>query len=222
MLDHHIGKSIVYHLAFADSMRFSELKPDDIDNKLFNYHLKKVISEGYVIKTSDGHYALTPEGRRVGKGALKQQSRLIDRAYSVLLLAIRRKSDGSWLLYKRRTHPLLGMTGFMHAQPTPTASSIEVAAQECKIKTGLSGEFTVRGSGYFRVYQGDALESFTHFTLLGCDDIQGELEADNELAEYYWDSSPDFSNKDMLPNMQTLVGLYETNKLFFTEKTFHI
>lgn len=222
MLDHHIGKSIVYQLAFADSLRFSELQPDDIDSKLFTYHLKKVITEGYVTKTLEGRYTLTPEGRRVGKGALKQQSRLIDRAYSVLLLAIRRKHDGAWLLYKRHTHPLLGMAGFMHVQPVAYTDSVQIAVQECQIKTGLTGEFTVKGSGYFRVYRDDTLESFTHFTLLTCDDIQGELTADNELAEYYWDTSPDFSAEGMLPNMQLLGELYKKNELFFVEKTFQL
>ncbi len=220
MLDHHIGKSIVYHLAFADSMRFSELQPDDIDSKLFTYHLKKVIQEGYVIKTDEGHYALTPEGRRVGKGALKKQSRLIDRAYSVLLLVIRRQSDGAWLLYKRHTHPLLGLSGFMHAQPTAQTDVVQTAHDECLTKTGLSGDFTVKGSGYFRVYRGDELESFTHFTLLGCDDIGGDLVADTELADYYWEKSPDFSAEGMLPNMSLLAELYGKNSPFFVEKTF--
>src|SRR6187549_3745870 len=105
MLDHHIQRSIVYNLAFADSLRFGELKPYDIDNKLFTYHLKKVVSAGYAVKLESGEYALTPEGRRVGKGALKKQSHLIDRAYSVLLLSIQRE-DGAWLLYRRQTHPL--------------------------------------------------------------------------------------------------------------------
>ena len=93
MLDHHIQRTIVYTLAFAESLRFAELKPDDIDSKLFTYHLKKVVSAGFVTKTADGAYALTPEGRRVGKGALEKQSRMINRAYSILLLAIRRKED---------------------------------------------------------------------------------------------------------------------------------
>ena len=77
MLDHHIQRTIVYTLAFAESMRFGELKPDELDNKLFNYHLKKVIAAGYVAKNDEGLYTLTSEGKRVGKGALKKQSRLI-------------------------------------------------------------------------------------------------------------------------------------------------
>ena len=222
MLDHHIQRTIVYTLAFAESLRFAELKPDDIDSKLFTYHLKKVVSAGFVTKTADGAYALTPEGRRVGKGALEKQSRMINRAYSILLLAIRRKEDGAWLLYRRQTHPLLGLTGFMQAQPVADMETTETAKNQCLEKTGLSGDFNVHGHGYFRVYREDELESFIHFTLLVCTDIQGELRQSSEPAEYYWDVNPDFAAPDMLPNMQTLHRMFEAPAGSFVEQTFHL
>jgi len=222
MLDHHIQRTIVYQLAFADSLRFSELKPDDIDSKLFTYHLKKVVAAGFVAKTDDGEYTLTPEGRRVGKGALKKQSRMIDRAYSILLLAIQRQEDGAWLLYRRQTHPLLGLTGFMQAQPVADQDVAVTAKQECLAKTGLEGDFTVHGHGYFRVYRGDALESFIHFTLLKCTDIQGEVRQNNGVAEYYWDAAPDFAAADMLPNMQILHKMCAAPAGTFAEETFQL
>jgi hypothetical protein len=222
MLDHHIQRSIVYQLAFAPSMRFGELKPDDIDNKLFTYHLKKVVAAGYVTKNDDGLYALTSEGRRMGKGVLKTESRLLDRAYSTLLLAIRRKSDGAWLLYTRHTHPMIGLTGFMHAQPNAAVNIAETAALECKQKTGLDGMFRVHGHGYFRVYHDNQLESFTHFTLLVCDDIRGELAQNSELADYHWELQPDFGAAHMLPNMQVLRDMYAGTAGGFIERTFDI
>ncbi|MNH49947.1 hypothetical protein D3C73_15430 [compost metagenome] len=222
MLDHHIQRTIVYQLAFAPSMRFGELKPDDIDNKLFTYHLKKVMTAGYIVKNDDGLYALTSEGRRIGKGVLKKESRLIDRAYSTLLLAIRRKSDGAWLLYTRHTHPMIGLTGFMHAQPTATTAILETASLECKEKTGLSADFRVHGHGYFRVYHNEQLESFTHFTLLVCDDAQGELSQNSKLANYHWEQAPSFDAPHMLPNMQALYAMYTGPAGAFIERTFNI
>jgi len=222
MLDHHIQRTIVYHLAFADSMRFGELKPDEVDNKLFTYHLKKVVSAGYVTKLEDGEYALTPEGRRVGKGALKKQSRMIDRAYSVLLLAIQREEDGAWLLYRRQTHPLLGLTGYMHAQPVVDKSVTVTATQVCLQETGLSAEFSVHGHGYFRVYRDQQLESFIHFTLLKCTQIQGELNQNSEQAEYYWEPEPDFAGPNMLPNMQILHKMSEAPAGMFVDETFYL
>lgn len=46
MLTHHIQHAIIQKLVTNDGLTFSDLKPDDIDNKLFTYHLKITIREG--------------------------------------------------------------------------------------------------------------------------------------------------------------------------------
>ena len=222
MLDHYIQRDIVYRLAFTEGERFSDLKPDDIESKLFTYHLKKVVAAGYAEKGEDGLYRLTPEGRRIGVGAFRDHHMATDRAYSVLLLVIRRISDGAWLLYRRNTHPLIGLSGFMHTTPTAFSDAPTRAKSELLLKTGLTGEFAVAGEGYFRVYDGDELESFTHFTLLACNDATGELIQNSELAEYYWQDTPDFASKEMLPNMVTLHDLYMNDDQRFVEKTFKL
>ncbi len=222
MFDHHIQRTIVYTLAFADSLRFSELQPDGVDNKLFSYHLKKVVHAGYVTKNEDGTYSLTPEGRRVGKGALQKQSRYINRAYSLLFLIVRRQTDGAWLLFKRGNQPLLGWSGFMQAQPTPESTAIELAHTACFEKTGLQGDFTVISNGYFRIYKDGELESFTHFTLLACDDIRGELIQQDTFGEYAWVLDPDFSAPTILPTAPTLSHAYLKRDQSFIEETFQL
>lgn len=222
MLEHHLQRSIVYRLALSHELHFSELKPDVIDNKLFTYHLHKVEKAGYVTKNTEGLYALTPEGRRLGIRVLQNQQALIDQPESVLFLVVRRKSDGAWLFYKRKSHPLIDRVGFMHCTPNATEDTLTTAQKECMEKTGLSCEFTVRGSGYFRVFRDKELESFTNFTMLVCETAEGDLVQNDEHADYYWEQAPDFTNKAMLPNMSTLADLYRTGELFFVEKTLHI
>lgn len=222
MLDHHIQRSLVYKLALSSGLRFSELKPTDIENKLFDYHLKKVLQAGYVAKQEDGSYALTSEGRRLGVHVLDNVQALVDRAYSVLFLVIRRKTDGAWLLYKRKAHPLMGKIGFMHATPNSSELVTEIAHNICKEKTGLDCEFTPLGSGYFRVFNQGQLESFTHFTLLVCEDAQGELRQEDSLAEYTWFEAIDPEEKNLLPNMPTLLDLYQAQKPFFVDKIIHL
>ena len=220
MLEHHIQKSIVYSLALTESARFSELKPDILDNKLFDYHLKKVIAEGLVAKNEAGEYALTSKGRRVGKDTIAKSDQLLDRAYSVLFMAIRRPSDGAWLLCKRKAHPLLGKVGFLKAQPTFTETADVTAKNVTLQKTGLSGDFTVRGSGYLRMFEDNDIESFTHFTLLECIDISGELQQLDEFAEYYWDTHPDFTAADMLPSIALFAAKLAEPGLFYLEQNF--
>jgi len=222
MLDHHLQRSIVYRLAQTPSLRFSDLKPDVVDNKLFTYHLKKVVSAGYITKTSDGGYSLTPKGRRLGTRVFISQQALVDRADSVLFLGIKRSSDGAWLLYKRGTYPLLEKIGFMHATPNSLEDAPVTAHRTLKEKTGLSGTFTPLGGGYFRVYEKDNLESFTHFTLLECQEVSGELVQNDPHAEYFWDKSPDFKDQKMLPNMELLAELLGAHQPFFIERTLHV
>ena len=222
MLDHHIQRTIVYKLALATTLRFSELKPDELENKLFTYHLKKVVSEGYAAKDQEGLYKLTPEGRRLGVYILDNTEPLFDRADPVIFMAVRRKEDHSWLLYRRKSHPLIGKVGFMHTTPNASELSTETAAKSLLEKTGLVGTFEVLGAGFFRIYEESRLESFTNFTLLVCNDAVGSLQADDELADYFWVSSPDSESANLLPNMPTLLELYEEGRLFFVERTLKI
>lgn len=221
MLDHHLQRDIVYRLAFLDGARFSELKPDDVENKLFTYHLQKLMVAGYVDKGEDGLYRLSAEGRRIGVGAFRDRHMSTDRAYSILILAIRRASDGAWLLYRRKTHPLRGKCGYMHTTPIAMQEAPERASAECKEKTGLDGKFSVIGEGYFRFFEGEELESFTHFTLLKCDDIQGELMQNDERGEFFWEVDPDFGDETMLQNMVSLHELYKAELPQFIEATFN-
>lgn len=220
MLEHHIQREIVYRLAFAKSLRFSELKPDHLENKSFDYHLKIAIRDGLIAKNENGEYELTSEGKRVGKGALKNSSRFLDRAYSVLFLAI--KSGDSYLLYRRKTQPMLGGVGFMHAQPNIDETICETAKRVLTEQTGLSGDFAVKSSGFFRIFRGDEIESFTHFTLLFCENAAGELNANDNLAEYFWMENPDFSHSEMLPSMPTLAKILADTDEYFVEQTLRI
>jgi len=219
MLDHHIQRSIVYRLALLESARFSGLKPDEVENKLFTYHLKKVVAAGLVAKTDKGLYQLTSKGRRLGVHVFEGQLDRLDRAVSVLLLIVRRTSDGAWLLYRRKTHPLRGRVGYMHAAPTSTESTVITARRELKAKTGLEADFAVIGSGYFRVFEGDNLESFTHFNLLASEDATGELKVADKHADYFWELKPDFADPTMLPNMSILAAAYQRGEPFFLEET---
>lgn len=218
MLDHHIQRSIVYKLALHEGLRFSELKAPDLENKLFDYHLKKVVASGYVEKSKTGTYQLTPEGRRLGVHVLQNTQALVDRAYSVLFLAVRRALDGAWLLYKRKNHPLIGNVGFMHATPNSEETILETAQRECYERTGLIAEFSVLGSGYFRIFRASKLESFTHFTLLTCNDASGALAQNDPHAEYFWVDTIDTLQQDLLPTMPVLLEKYAAGEPFFIEQ----
>ena len=217
MLDHHLQRSIVYRLAFSAGLRFSELKPDTVENKLFDYHLKKVLAAGYVMKDGAGLYTLTPEGRRLGTRILDKQQALADQAESVLFLIIRQAADGAWLMYTRGTHPMLGYSGFMHCTPNANEPCEVTAARECLERTGLQASFRALGGGYSRIKADDGtLESFTNFTLLVSDDAEGDLIQHDTYAEYYWEATPS-ADRTYFPTTAALMEAYERNEPFFIE-----
>jgi hypothetical protein len=222
MLEHHIQKAIVYKLAFSPGLRFSELKPDDLDNKLFDYHLKLVIRAGLVKKDENGLYSLTSEGKRVGVGVIDKQFLALDRAHSVVFLIVRHKSDNAWLLFKRKTHPLLGEIGFMHVNPVVEKNIFETAKEELLAKTGLKADFTYIGGGFFKIFHGSELESYTHFTVLAAKEVEGELVQNSEKGEYFWQADIKQIEEKLLPTAKELADQYLTGQQFFVEKTFNL
>jgi DNA-binding MarR family transcriptional regulator len=219
MLSHNIQHSIVRVLAKVDGLTFSELRPDLLDNKLFTYHLKIVIREGFVEKSVDGKYRLTPSGQKLWRRMAEKPNVIALRAYSVLFLIIKSPTHG-WLLYRRKTHPVIDKVGFMHTTPRAQTSILDGATQDTLEKTGLSCTFSVIGSGFFRMRKGDTIDGFNNFTLLLCESARGILTPNDELADYFWVKDPDFSSPDMLPNMKILVEKYQDNDVpFFIDES---
>jgi hypothetical protein len=126
------------------------------------------------------------------------------RAFSVLYLAVHHKENG-WLLYRRNTHPLKNHIGFMHAVPDVLFPTEKRASAELLTKTGLVGDFQVIGSGFFRTYSGDTIDSFTNFTILLCENPEGELEQADDNADYYWVDVISKTMPNLLPNMPVLL-----------------
>jgi hypothetical protein len=63
-IDHHIQAAIVVQLFSATTaVPFNELKPADVQNSLFMYHMNKLESRGVVERSPDG-FRLTASGAR--------------------------------------------------------------------------------------------------------------------------------------------------------------
>jgi len=66
------------------------------------------------------------------------------------------------------------------------------------------------------------LESFTHFTLLYSENIEGDLMHSDAKASYFWESDLSRASGDVFPSTPFLYDLYKKKRPFFTEKTFYI
>ena len=61
IIDHHLQAAIVKRLFLQSPLVFSNLKPADVENSLFMYHVRKLVSRGIVEKAEAG-FQLTPVG----------------------------------------------------------------------------------------------------------------------------------------------------------------
>ncbi len=60
---HHIRRTILDMLAIAESLRYGQLKPKELDGNVFTYHLQGLISDKLIQKNAAGDYCLTHKGR---------------------------------------------------------------------------------------------------------------------------------------------------------------
>jgi ADP-ribose pyrophosphatase YjhB (NUDIX family) len=132
---------------------------------------------------------------------------LLEQAHSILLMCLR--TDEGWLLRKRLAQPMFGRIGFVHGEPIAEEPAIDTAKRCFEERTSLRADFKPIGTGYVCLFQGDDLDSFTHFTLLYADKYEGELLAQMRNGENSWMPTPDFEDPAMIPSMPDLIKLIE-------------
>jgi len=209
VIEHHLQKKILHTLVLHERARFADLKPHDMDSNMFTYHLQQLMKQQYVAKDEDGWYELTPSGKAEGVNITLPATTKWQQAHAILLLAVRDQS-GAWLLRRRLAQPTYGLSGFIHGEPVASEAATETAAAILERRTGVAASFTPAGSGYIRIFQNGALESFTAFTLLAATIEQQEVKAQDETGENFWYEGSDFTAVDMLPSMANLVEQLES------------
>jgi DNA-binding HxlR family transcriptional regulator len=220
MQDHHLQKDILYKLVTNDSLRFSELRPKNIDSNVITYHLQQLIKQKLVTKTDSGQYALTELGKVAGINITLSKKELLEQAHSVILMALR---DGDkWLLRKRKAQPMYDKVGFVHSEPTANEDSLVTAKKDFKSRTGLDANFEPKGFGYVKLIRGGNLESFIHFILFEATEYTGTLEEVLRNGVNYWQENPNFSSTEMIPSMSDMVKQMNKKDVFYFDKTYDI
>lgn len=143
---HQYQVQILRELLLKEESKFSELKKSDIENYHFNFHLKTLIKDGYITKSTNGLYSLTTKG--------KQFSGLIDTdninfekqaKLSVALHPIRKNGKKIEVLFhKRLKQPYFGYIGSQSGKIKWGENQEEGAKRELLEETGLTGLFKLK------------------------------------------------------------------------------
>lgn len=171
-----IQYAIISRLKNADTLRYAALKPSsDIPNDLYNYHLKKLVSDGLIDKTENG-YRLSKAGTRHVADihhTSDQDGRLFK--FNVLLVVTRCIDGHLHILNQRRTaHPSYGIVGIPGGTILKTEPLLEGASRKLRQETGLNGTFRFIGIERRILYDGPTLFSDVLFPFCLCTDAINE------------------------------------------------
>ncbi|HSX28752.1 MAG TPA: NUDIX domain-containing protein [Candidatus Saccharimonadales bacterium] len=177
---HKAQMAILYALRHTNAARFSELmRPTGLQSDAFKFHVRKLVTLGYVEKMPSGAYTLTASGKEFAnnldkhKRAIQQQPKLS--AY----LVITRAGDGGvpqYLFQKRLRNPFYGFWGCMSGPVRWGEEPEETAARELHKQTGLTATFSVAAfcrTKDYEIQTGTLLEDKL-FVILMAHDVRGD------------------------------------------------
>lgn len=208
---HHIQKEILDELATADQKRYSEINPGKLDGNVFGYHLKALISDGYVLKNDDGTYSLTAKGRDY---IVHRYEDLALSAHSILLIVI--KNGDNYLLRRRAIQPMIGYAGFIHGEPLHNMSIIEAASERLKDKTGLECKLSIRGSALLSQYNGTELQSFSHAVILYGETNNTDIKNSDATGKNFWSKLDDAEM--LIPSCYDIITMIESGDTWLEKR----
>lgn len=160
MIEHHIQKDILLRLTLATELRFSQLKPDDLESNAFMYHLKQLIAQKLVEKTDAG-YRLSDDGLAYIDGfsfhTLKPRKQP-----KIISIMVVKSPAGQLLMAQRNYQPYIGqymfVSGKQHLGEGPEAH----VKRELREKLALDVPARRRGLSDIRIYREENI--ITHVT----------------------------------------------------------
>lgn len=151
IVTHHIQKHILSVLLYSRVARFRDLRPPRTDTNLFSYHLKLLLTQGFIEKC-DGGYTLSQHGLAYVDRISTEKFTVRSQPKIITMLLIQ-NSDGDILLQKRSKQPYIDSWTLPYGKLHIDDSSVAAAARrEATEKLALvSDELRHVGDAYIRV-----------------------------------------------------------------------
>lgn len=190
-----------------DIQRYSNLKPKDVDNDLFNYHLQFLVKKDLVKKSKEG-YKISLKGKKIMSNidAVGKKYELF--RFSITANVIKKKNGKKYILgQKRLRHPYYGDISTISGKVKKGELVTDAAKRKLKEETGLEAEF--KGLGLFRKIrkneEGEVIEDTVYNTCYA-ENPTGELIGKNEYGENKWYEVEEFKK---LHSKNTDIGEYD-------------
>lgn len=141
---HEAQVAILHHLLFTPEASFSKLqKGTGLSSDHFNFHVKKLLDEGYVEKT-DKAYRLSHKGKEYAnrmdtdEKEIEKQPKI---SVAITLERVNERGEKEYLFQQRKKNPYYDFWGRIGGKIRWGETIIEAANRELLEETGLTARF---------------------------------------------------------------------------------
>ena len=171
----------------TNGLRYSQMRPAEIENDLYNYHLKRLVTNNFIVKR-ENNYFLTVTGK---KYLMELQPYEIQTGtthkfkVAALALVVERSNSSISVLYQvRRREPSRGAVEIVGGGIRRGESAADAAKRRLKEETGLEATFAVLGSiRKTRFDQNGSLYSDIWYQVCGTETSVGMLQKENSFGQ---------------------------------------
>ncbi len=150
-----IQKKILLDLIRSDKAKVSELKPADMPDNAFAYHLNKLARAGVIKKTERATYELTDKGHHIiGKMSTKLDAFVEDIKTVIMLYAV---INNNYLLFEWSRQPYLGKITPLYDR-VPFGKTLHDAIMSAsKDKLGYPSKVIYKNTAIVKIFKNNTL-----------------------------------------------------------------
>lgn len=186
MIESRIQREILSKCSFFENgARYFELRPDEVENDLFNYHLQELVKKGFIDRLNE-RYTITLKGKsfitNIDEKDLQPPPTF---KVSVYLCPVK---DNQIILTRRLKHPQYGYVGLIAEKKRYGEKFEDTAKRALFEETGLVANNANLIGNLHQIRKndkGDVIEDGI-FYVFYIDQFTGKLTEKSVEGEYFW------------------------------------
>ncbi|MFI5212352.1 MAG: NUDIX domain-containing protein [Candidatus Saccharimonadales bacterium] len=224
---HPVQITVLRHLLFTPSASFAEIqKTTDMTSDHFNFHIKKLVDEGYVEKAGI-RYSLSGKGKEYANRMDTDENEIEKQPKVSVALTLERcndKGEREFLFQQRLKNPYFGFWGRVGGKVRWGESIIEAADRELFEETKLTAKFQYKLMYHKRNFNRSSKELLEDkiFLCVYATEYEGELMERFEGGYNKWMTSEEFHQQEKrFESVDEFLELLDKGETFVERKFYY-